>query len=282
MIRVEQNFDWAITNKKLAIYMSNFNGKVLTETSILKIIETIDKTKYRDDIVIIVGNDNINDDFSHLVDRNVFSFKLKRDISKPRNQGFIRNYFIKRTQSKYVLLKDGEVALEGNFINNCINFLEQSKLWRPGNVFSLSEVDTKKYIIERSINKIATAEIKHILPLEPQFKNVNVLKTFLIMARDGVTPATYWNYAFAVESELLKSINGYDEAYNFYGFEDYDLFCRLVAMNKYFTPDYESTAIHLWHPLTINFPELPKMRKLFKDSNPSELVRNPNYWGNGI
>lgn len=279
MIEVEQNFDWSITNKKLAIYMSNFNGKALTETSILGIINAINKSGYKDNVVIIVGNDNIKDDFSHLVKDNVFSFTLIRDDKNPRNQGFIRNYFIKRTQSEHILLKDGEVALEGKFINNCINW---KNVWLPGNVHVLNPEETSLYIKAHNIKTIETSQAKRFNLASESYLKISNIKEQIVFADGKPNISTYCNYALACPSRLLKSINGYDEEYRYYGWEDTDLFCRLTALGKYYTPDYQSTSIHLYHSPTVNNQQLPNMRNLFIQKDPRNTIRNFNGWGEGF
>ncbi len=144
-VKVKQNFDWSETNKKLVIFSLNFKRSNLIETVIKNFNTSISCT----DWIHIIGNDGVEEDFQHLYKHNVRFFTIFRDNTVERNGSFLRNYFIKRCQSKLLLQKDAEVVLLDDPVKNCIEF---GKPWRPGWVYPLSESHTKFYLLNGSLD----------------------------------------------------------------------------------------------------------------------------------
>jgi predicted glycosyltransferase involved in capsule biosynthesis len=93
--------------------------------------------------------------------------------------------------------------------------------------------------------------------------------------------SSYFNYAYSINTDFLKSVGGYDESYYDYGYEDSDLFCRLMSAKYPMQSDYDCTAIHLFHE-SPNTSKLSEMHKVFVSNSCDNVVRNINGWGNGI
>lgn len=85
---------------------------------------------------------------------------------------------------------------------------------------------------------------------------------------------------------IIKKINGYDEFYSFWGYEDNDLFQRIrnIGVETEFH-DEEVLMYHQWHPNFFdNHTRFPKgwrmfMENYFKAMLNKEIVRNRNNWG---
>ena len=273
-MKVIQNFDWSSTEKKLVIFMPNYNGKRLTEFSIQRIQTAVPTDQW----MIIVGNDNVDDDWEHLRTRNVASITLLRDDKNPRNGAYIRNYVIKRCLSQRFLQKDGEVVIEGDFIFNAIQQCHDNHGWRPGHAVALSVTDTGLYLDGRSSNLDSISrEIEPVVPCP----DLNRTKEFLLRRNGQVNFISYYHYAYCVPTVWLQSMRGYDEDYRYYGWEDVDMYLRLAERGVKITPDYQSYAVHLYHASTVNPPMLNAMANIFRTKDPSEWRRNPVKWGEG-
>ena len=107
---------------------------------------------------------------------------------------------------------------------------------------------------------------------------------WLIAAEDGrVNFSSYFHYAYAVKTKILQDFQGYDEQYLHYGYEDSDMFCRLLQEDQYLCPDYEVTAIHLYHDRDPGWciDQVIEMKKIFFASDPTVTKRNDENWGGG-
>jgi len=274
-VTVTQNFDWADTKKKLVIFLPNHNGKELTEFS----IQQIRTTRAVEDYLIIVGNDGVDDDFSHLATQNVAFFTLHcPQVKYPRNGAFIRNYAIKRCQSELFFQKDGEVVIEGDFISHSI---DQNGSWRAGNIVVLKAEQTEIYLREKQLSSVKDVHFYIVPPVRPM-NNLEEVKKYLVYQDGKVNFTSYYHYAYAVSTHILQEIHGYDERFQFYGFEDTDCYLRLARSGIQLFPDYGCYAIHPYHQTTVNREKLPEMAELFKSNNYQDSpVRNLDGWGEG-
>ena len=280
MIKETRNFDWGETRKKLCVFMPSFTFPELTEFSIQSIRTKVDPEDY----IIIIGNDNIPHNWDHLKPLNVKFFTLLREgvpAGTPRNGCFIRNYFLKRAQCERYVMKDAEVVLYGDFIYNAMHFRTG---WRPSTIYSLLENQTEAYmkaeghasfLAEKCTPKM---EVRH-----PVFEDAYQLKQMLLDADGQVNPTTYYHYAYGTNLADVVSINGYDEDYCSYGWEDSDMYCRLFARDQVICPDAECTAVHPYHKKTgdSKVAVVANMRDVFVGKSPMAWVRNHKGWGEG-
>jgi len=275
MLKITQNFDWSITKRKLCIFIPNYGKKESLEFSISQIRTRMPK----DDWVVIIGNDGIDIDFSHLQSQNVYYFTLHRQSNDSRNGGFIRNYAIKRCQSEFFFQKDPEIVLLGDFIGNICTSEEP---WRAGNIYVLDEKLSAELMLEKNFDILKYSACLKMDPVK--VLDANYAKC-VVLAEDGrVNFSSYFHYAYAVKTEVLFNLRGYDEQYLYYGYEDSDMFCRLVQIKQHLVPDYDVTAIHLYHDRDVNLEQLKKMRLVFANQNPVIFIRNYDYheiWGEG-
>ena len=272
MVEITQNFDWEITKRKLCLFIPNFGKKEQLEFSISQIRTEIPK----EDWVVVIGNDGIDIDFSHLRSLNTYYFTLHRTLKECRNGAFIRNYAIKRCQSEKFFQKDPEIILVGDFIKNII---QSPNAWRAGNIYVLNKALSAELLYKHDFGILkysACIKIDPVKILDPDFVK------YIIIAEDGRPGyATYFHYAYSVSTEILYGMRGYDERYLYYGYEDSDMFCRLLYLKQHLIPDYEISAIHLYHDRdSINLDQLKQMRYVFSNQSPSHYPRNKE-WGEG-
>lgn len=273
-MKVIQNFDWSATEKKLVIFMPNYNGKRLTEQSILRMQTTIPTDQW----MILIGNDNVDDDWDHLRTQNVASITLLRDNKEPRNGAFIRNYVIKRCRSVLFLQKDGEVVIEGDFIHSCIRQCHDEFGWRPGYAVALSVMDTGSYLDGRPVD---LGQLSREIEPVVSCPDLSLVKEYLLRRNGQVNFISYYHYAYCVETAWLQTMHGYDEDFKYYGWEDVDMYLRLAERGVKIFPDYKCYAVHLYHPSTVNRPMLNAMAQVFQSKDPTQWRRNPERWGEG-
>lgn len=279
IIKVVQNFNWDTTKRKLAVFMPCYGNKELVEYSVKHIKTAVEPWNF----CIIIGNDGKHIDWSYLNTEdmpNVYYFTLLHDAEQPRNGAFIRNYAIKRCESDFFFQKDGEVVIEGDFLLHADRACSRGSMWRPGNVYVLSKEGSIMYMEQQSMEGVEFTIQKRIEPVRPI--NPIFTKRHIIAMNGQVNFTSFFHYAYCVKTQHLKNIHGYDEDYKFYGYEDSDMFCRLVQSDMIFEIDYENYAIHLWHPSTVNKQHLMPMGQLFESKNPLVPLRNPGIWGEGI
>jgi hypothetical protein len=276
LLNIKKNFEWSLTKRKLVLFMPNYNGKRLTEASIRRIQTALPRKHW----LIIIGNDNVDDNWDHLRDLNVVWFSLFHDTGAPRNGSFIRNYAIKRCNSELFMQKDGEVVLEGDAIHHAVIFCSDELGWRAGKICVLTSPQTETYLKAGNLDALG-AEVKLIEPVVPG--SLNRVRDYLLIRDGRVNFTSFFHYAYCVPTDVLKDIRGYDERYKFYGFEDTDCYLRLARHGMFLSPDYECYAIHLNHSSTVNPAGLVEMKSLFASCNFSDSpARNPKRWGEGV
>ncbi len=273
-MKVIQNFDWSATEKKLVIFCPNYNGKRLTEHTIQRIQTAVPTDQW----MVIVGNDNVDDDWDHLRTSNVASITLIRDNKEPRNGAFIRNYVLKRCRSELFLQKDGEVVIEGDFIFDTIHQCHDEFGWRPGHAVALSAMETSCYLDGKCPNLDQVGYQVEPVVACPDLERT---KRYLLRRNGQLNFISYYHYAYCVRTMWLQTMRGYDEDYRYYGWEDVDMYLRLADRGVKIFPDYNCYAVHLYHASTVNRPMLNQMAELFRQKDPTLWCRNPAGWGEG-
>jgi hypothetical protein len=274
-MEVVQNFDWRETKRNTVVFMPNFNGADLTRASIERIQTVAEPNTY----LIIIGNDGVNDDFSDLYNKNVRQITLKRN-PVCRNGCFIRNYVIKRCLSELFLQKDAEVVLEGDFLMQARKYREKGFGWRAGNVQALTALQTKQYL-SGGLDNTDNVNFRVIEPTQP-ITDYESVRKYLLNLDGKVNFISYYHYAYCTKTAILQSINGYNENYYMYGWEDVSMYLRLSTKKEIIAPDHQCYAIHLNHPPTVNTKKLPHMKQVFEHEDFWGLANEENCWGNGV
>lgn len=167
----------------------------------------------------------------------------------------IRNKAIAQAKGEYIIFIDGDCIIAKNFIKNHLA-LKKANYFVAGNRVLLTELFTqdllsqnksiylhhwtiKDWIIARWKNKI-----NRLLPI---IQSKILLKMVELFSKQKWQGAKTCNLA-AWKKDLL-SVNGFDESFTGWGFEDSDLIVRLLKkgiMRK--EARFYASVIHLWHP----------------------------------
>lgn len=258
------DFDWSLTNRELVIFIPNWGrGDYIRST-----VSAMETRVSRDKWIIIVGNDCQHEDLSDLENQNVvcFTFGGDRDRSQDRGGGFIRNMVIKRSHSHWFFQRDPEIIIENDFIDHIIKC--PTDMYRLGGPARKTRKKTAQLFLQGKTTITECKQDANVFPINPQH-------------------FVYANFAFAVLTQTLQEIRGFDEDYGQTYCYDRDLFVRLIQKGMTITSDPECTPIHLWHP-TPSFPntsktiaEYDEMKAMFASKDPKQIIRNPDGWGEG-
>lgn len=251
--------DWSLTKRKIAIFIPNYKRGNYIRATISQFNNQLPKDQY----IIVVGNDGVEENFDDLKDQNVVSFTLNRPNPEiHRNGAFIRNYFIKRCESDILIQKDPEtILLDNDYVYSHIVNMPINTMYRPSRA--------------ESFNKYATTQVLYGVDPHLFIHNAETidLKYHFKM-----------HHFFAVHTKILKDMRGYDEDFKYYGPEDQDMWMRLMKNNiisNIMTSN--SMIVHLDHEFDMfAFDEKHReMSQLIHQKDPSVLVRNNDDWGNG-
>ncbi len=257
----QDNFDWSVTQKELVIFIPNFKRKHLIIPTLMRWKTSIPQDKW----IILVVNDGIHENLSDLANYNVVYFTFERNPGE-RNGCMIRNYVIKRVQSRLLMSKDPEVILHGE---DClVNVMKiEGQVYRASRAIELMEPDTPKILRNNDLD-ISTLSHKREYPVKEE-------------CHEG------FHFCYTATTNLLKHLRGYDEDYvRGYGYEDVDMLHRLRKQTNIKLDD-KVWAMHIWHPRRAKFLKtVADNGQIYQDKiesfNSGILIANPNTeWGNG-
>ena len=92
----------------------------------------------------------------------------------------------------------------------------------------------------------------------------------------------HWGALFY--TKMLQYMQGYDQDYHKYGYEDTDLYQRILHSTYTIGIDSDLMALHQWHPVDPEvYYDVTEMQQIFIRKNPNQLIRNENIieWGQG-
>jgi hypothetical protein len=257
----QNNFDWSITNRDVVLYIPNFGRKNFLIPTLKHIKTDLPNDKW----IILVVNDGIHEDMSDLADFNLAYFTFDRgEDPVERNGCMIRNYILKRVQSRILATRDPEIFIEGGDYLRKIYEIDDI-IFRPGSMIELAEPETPKILGGRDYE---------LSKLQRRFTHKVTLDNYRA-----------FHAGFAAPISKLLEIGGYDEDFrNCYGYEDVDLLMRLRKLGASFVIDRSIIAYHIWHMRKTRFLKtVRKNGQIHTTKNRNlQIVANTNReWGNG-
>ena len=171
------------------------------------------------------------------------------------NQGFragtIRNKAVGQSKGEYLLFIDGDCVLRPDFIVRHRQ-LATAGCFVPGNRVLLSQAFTRK-VIEQQI-PLNAKSVYYFIFLWLQ-KKINRVSAFLYLPLGFLRriQPDKWEKAMTCNLGVWKKdfirVNGFDELFEGWGFEDSDLVIRLIhAGIKRKEGRFAVPVLHLWHP----------------------------------
>jgi len=255
----QTNFDWSCTNKELVIFVPNFGRKHLLIPTLKRFKTSVTNNKW----CWLICNDGVHEDLSDLEQYNLRWFTFERQPAEERNGALIRNYVIKRIQSRLIATKDPEIIIEGDFVSKIIDLGDV--VYRPWKMIELYEQETQPIIDNPFID----------------LTKLSILRQW--EASDKRNQAFHAGYT--VLSQRLKNMGGYDERYgSSYGYEDWQMLERLKRCNTPIIIDKDITTYHIAHPIIRKFHKTILSNEVVykKDLQKLNIIANENKeWGEG-
>jgi len=257
-----KQFDWSITNRELIIFVPNFSRKHLLVPTLRRFKTSVPDNSW----MWLIVNDGPHEDMSDLEKEfNLKYFTFDRTPANERNGCAIRNFVIRRCQSKWLCTKDPEIILEGDIVNKIIN-LNYDVVFRPHKMVELQPWDTQKII-------------------DDPFLDLNKLEILRQWeASDKRNQA--FHAGCCIQTQRLKNMRGYNELYkDFYGFEDWEMLERLKKSSIPIIIDKDIETFHINHFICRNFHKsIVSNEKFYKQDlqNLKIIANEGKEWGNGI
>jgi glycosyltransferase involved in cell wall biosynthesis len=164
--------------------------------------------------------------------------------------GTIRNKAVASSQGEYLLFIDGDCVLRPDFIARHRQ-LAESGYFVPGNRVLLSESFTQQ-AIEKQI-PLYKKPLSYFMSLRLQ-KKINRISAFIQLPLGFLRELQpkKWQKAMTCNLALWKNdflrVNGFDELFEGWGYEDSDLVIRLIhAGIKRKEGRFAVPVLHLWH-----------------------------------
>ena len=204
---------------------------------------------------IIIADDGSSPDSLKLTQTYCADSPVSISYIHHDDQGFragtIRNKAVAQSKGEYLLFIDGDCILRPDFIAWHRQLAEMG-CFVPGNRVLLSQEFTRKVIDQQIL--LNTKPFYYFILLWLQ-KNINRLSGFLHLPLGFLRHAQpkKWQKAMTCNLGVWKidfiRVNGFDELFEGWGFEDSDLVIRLIHAGivrkegRFAVP-----VLHLWHP----------------------------------
>jgi glycosyltransferase involved in cell wall biosynthesis len=247
--------------------------------------------KNRDNVEIIIADDGSGLETREVVNKYSNLFPLFQHIWHEDN-GFRRSIIINKAvvaaTGDYILFLDGDCIPLSDYVEQHIK-LAQNGYFVGGNRVLLSQsYTTNIFANNEHLNQLYSASIFGYLKLHLQRKTNKWFSIKLRLSachklrylrkKDWKVPK---GCNFAVFKKDFVAVNGYNEGFIGWGYEDSDLFLRLMHYGILFKDGrYAATVLHLWHK-SVPRPDTkmnPNYQQLLNTLNDSNII----YADNGI
>jgi glycosyltransferase involved in cell wall biosynthesis len=190
--------------------------------------------------------------------------------------GTIRNKAVAQSKGEYLLFIDGDCVLLNDFIARHRQLAEPG-CFVPGNRVLLSETYTQAVIAEQIL--LHQKPLSYFIALWLQNKT-NRISAFLRLPLGflrGLQPKK-WQKAMTCNLAMWKSdflrVNGFDEFFEGWGYEDSDLVIRLIhAGIKRKEGRFAVPLLHLWHPQNDKSKQDTNYQRLMERLNNEDFIR---------
>jgi 3-phenylpropionate/cinnamic acid dioxygenase small subunit len=228
MLSNQNNFDWSCTNKELIIFIPNFGRKHLLIPTLKRFRTEVPNNRW----CWVICNDRVHEDLSDLEQYNLKWFTFEHSNKNEINGCLLRNFFIKRCQSKWLMTKDPEIVIDDDIVSKVIDL--DDIVYRPGGMIELCPQETQQIIDNPLVD----------------------LKSFPILRQWKVNPNNYEGFhnCVTIRTQRLKDMGGYEEEFkDGYGYEDVNILERLKISDVKIIIDNGIVTYHINHPIIRNF-----------------------------
>jgi len=178
------------------------------------------------------------------------------------NRAHCINVGLKNTKTKYVLITDIDIVFEKSYISECIKDLQM-------NPFQLLYSDM--------------LECPKGIDVSDMLKDFYKIKIRSYKKDDDIVLHGA-SICFSL-TKFFYLINGYDEFYRLWGYEDLDLLDRFEQIGiKLVNISNKTSSLHQWHPKHDGVKSIPEFFKIVDRNekyykNSYKILRNKDGWG---
>lgn len=222
-------------NQSISIVLPNYNGKKLLEKNLPSLIKAAERFEYE----IIVVDDHSTDDSAPFLEE---SYPQVTTITSKENHGFsvTCNKGINAAKMQFICIVNTDVTFSENyFINALENFTSPEIFAVKGDIINYRDSFDNIIVIERVFQL-------HFKRGFLRF-NPNVLPERIHNSTQLNTQFVLLGCCFICRGSMLKELNGYDEIYSPFYWEDSDIAIR--ALKKGYTLIYDERCI-IYHELS--------------------------------
>ncbi|WP_321516481.1 glycosyltransferase family 2 protein [Marinifilum fragile] len=228
---------------KIALLITTYNSPKFLDLvfrSILK--QTVNPYE------IVIGDDGSKEDTKKLIDsyRDQFPFEIKHVWQE--DDGFQRcrilNKAIAQVSADYIIQLDGDVMLHPRFIEDHLTVIKPKQLVCGNRCFVLKS-KTEKLVNDPSNISLNLLNVKK----RKRFFRIPFLSSLFKNKRNNTSRKGNVGCHMAYWKEDMVNINGYNEDFVGWGYEDIEMVERLMNSGvKKTTLLMMALQYHLWHP----------------------------------
>lgn len=234
----------------ISVIVTSYNWSDAISTVLFALDHQVDQ-----DFEVLIADDGSNEAELSRIQEVMEHIRCSVRLIWQDDQGFragkIRNQAAVQAQGDYLVFMDGDCVPLPTFIQRHRKFAEQG-VWIPGNRVLLNNAFTKKVLAQEE------TFLKHAIGywgIKRLQGNIN-----------RVLPLLYWPFSVGRKnhqkawkgaktcnlgvwkSDFLK-VNGFDERYEGWGYEDSDFVIRLIRAGVFRkSGKFALPVFHLWHP----------------------------------
>jgi glycosyltransferase involved in cell wall biosynthesis len=240
---------------KVSIVTCTFNRAEQLKRGIKTILQQTDLPKDLE-LVIVDDGSHDNDDTARAVGelekwqliRGIETCSIYLNHPEPRISCIPRNVGIKNATGDVIIFTEPEGLHVGNTISELLKKMEEN----PESVILASQVWTMGQRVYKQLDDFYFANPKEILqhPYAQLTDDVNRQNTKAPDSDFGITGENNCNAGvlFAVKKDWLLAIGGFDESFEGFAWDDFDLFNRLGHTGHPLLKCNDIAIIHQWHP----------------------------------
>ncbi|UAY50995.1 glycosyltransferase [Ferruginibacter albus] len=181
------------------------------------------------------------------------------------------NNAVKLANSDYLVFIDGDCIPHNHLIKEYLALKEKNKVIY-GRRVNLSQSITEKLLYTKNIGILTLLNL-----LTSKSSRVKEGLYLPFVPRSMKSKRQFWGCNWAVLKEHLFAINGFDEDYTEYGYEDIDTYNRLYAIGcRPESSKFRAIVYHLYHRHLGNDDVMARMKSLFEKKQAEGLFRCKN------
>lgn len=261
---------------KISVLVSTYNWP----EALTLVLKALNEQSYHN-FEVVVADDGSTESTQLAIEKLQPDYRIPLRHIWHEDQGFrlsaIRNKAIQATEGEYLIFLDGDCIPRKDFIEQHANLAESGR-FVTGNRVLLSESFTSTVLAEQIPVQIYSMAEWFIHRLRGNINRLLPLIT-LPLKKWRTRNQTKWRRAIGCNIAAWKSdlitINGFDEDFVGWGYEDSDLVIRLIKSGIFRKEGrYATGVLHLWHPEAAKNIKNSNLERLHQTQNSEKTIIN--------